>query len=91
MRDLFQHLEFTGFGPSSVLPEGTEPVSGQIKKNGPGGLKHQVKVLVPKEPGIYGIVDSFGILATILFPKKEIERKKAYQTGSPNLLANLFF
>ena len=50
MRDLFQHLEFTGFGPSSVLPEGSEPVSGQIKKNGPGGLKHQVKVLVPKEP-----------------------------------------
>ena len=78
MRDLFQYQEFTGFGPSSVLPEGAEPVSGQIKKNGPGGLKHQVKVLVPKEPGIYGLVDSSGILIYVGKAKNLRKRLQSY-------------
>ena len=78
MRDLFQRLEFTGFGPSRVLPEGGEPVCGQIKKNGPGGLKHQVKVLVPKEAGIYGIVDSFGILIYVGKAKNLRKRLQSY-------------
>lgn len=78
MGDLFQKHEFTGFGPSRVLPEGRESVCGQIKKNGPGGLKHQVKVLVPKEPGIYGIVDSFGILIYVGKAKNLRKRLQSY-------------
>lgn len=78
MRDLFPRLEFTGFGPSRVLPEGCETVCGQIKKNGPGGLKHQVKVLVPKEAGIYGIVDSSGILIYVGKAKNLRKRLQSY-------------
>lgn len=70
-------------------------------KNGPGGLKHQVKVLVPKEAGIYGIVDSSGILIYVGKAKnlrkrlqsyflKKIERKKINQAGHSHLLANMF-
>jgi excinuclease ABC subunit C len=78
MGDLFERLEFSGFGPSRVLPAGCETVCGQIKKNGPGGLKHQVKVLVPKEPGIYGIVDSSGILIYVGKAKNLRKRLQSY-------------
>lgn len=78
MRDLFPRQEFTGFGPSRVLPEGCETVCGQIKKNGPGGLKPQVKVLVPKEAGIYGIVDSSGILIYVGKAKNLRKRLQSY-------------
>lgn len=78
MRDLFERLEFTGFGPSRVLPEGCEAVGGHVKKNGPGGLKHQVKVLVPQEAGIYGIVDSSGILIYVGKAKNLRKRLQSY-------------
>ncbi len=78
MRNLFKQLEFNGFGPSKVLPEGSDASFGQIKKTGPGGLKHQVRVLVPKEPGIYGIVDSLGILIYVGKAKNLRKRLQSY-------------
>ncbi len=94
-KELFEKLVFNGFGPSKVLPDGGNFSEGKIHKNGPGSLRHQVKVLVPKEPGIYGIIDQSGILIYVGKAKNLRKRLQTYflkkRSKEKRLIRKAFF
>ena len=90
------------FGPSIVLPANLPRQTGVLFKNGPGGLKHQVRYLIPENPGIYGLKDNNGALfyvgkaknlrARLLsyFRKKPSKEKKLIRKAASLIWENTF-
>ena len=59
---LFHAGSFGDFGPLSLGPDGATPPCQQIQGRRGGELRGQVRLLCPRKPGVYGMVDKDGEL-----------------------------
>lgn len=62
MATLFGDGVFGGFGPSVFLPAGFSPTEGFVSKTKKGKLRECIGASVPGAPGVYGLLDSAGIV-----------------------------
>jgi excinuclease ABC subunit C len=57
MSQLFQDGKFLDFGPSTILPAGATCRAVRVEGTRPSELRSQVRMLAPKQPGVYGMLD----------------------------------
>lgn len=83
MQSFFLQETFRDFGPLALAPGLPPPTLVPAQANSPSQLRKQVSLLAPRRPGIYGMLDSAGVLHYVGKAKNLRSRLLTYfQEGS---------